>query len=49
MFILIFVNLKQINYKMCIWDYLSFDSYILSTKKMIKNKKTYMINHIPIK
>ncbi len=26
--LLIFVNLRQINYKMCIWDYLNFYSYI---------------------
>ncbi len=26
--LLIFVNPKQVNYKVCIWDYLSFDSYI---------------------
>jgi hypothetical protein len=33
---------------MCIWNKLSFDSYIKSIKKMTK-KKIYMINHIPIK
>ncbi len=26
--LLIFVNLRQVNYKVCKWDYLSFDSYI---------------------
>ncbi len=26
--LLIFINPIQVNYKMCIWDYLSFDSYI---------------------
>jgi hypothetical protein len=30
------------------WAYLKFDFYILNTKK-IMTKKTYMINHIPIK
>jgi len=33
---------------MCIWNKLSFDSYIESIKKMTK-KKIYMINHIRIK
>ncbi len=26
--LLIFVNPKQVNYKMCIWDQLNFDLYI---------------------
>jgi hypothetical protein len=25
--LLIFINPRQVNYKMCIWDYLSFNSY----------------------
>jgi hypothetical protein len=33
---------------MCIWNKLSFDSYIESIKKMTK-KKIYMINHIRVK
>jgi len=42
MFILIFIDPRQI------WAYLKFNFYILSTKK-IMTKKTYMINHVPIK
>jgi hypothetical protein len=46
--LLIFIKPRQINYNMCIWDQLSFESYNQSIQKMTK-KKMYMINHIPIK
>jgi hypothetical protein len=48
MFILIFVDPRQINVNLHIWAYLRFYFYILNIKK-IMIKKTNMINHIPIK
>jgi hypothetical protein len=48
MFILIFVDPRQINVTYSYFSYLGFDSYILNIKK-IMTKTTYMINHILIK